>query len=103
MIEESDWDLSPLLFILSSKEIFNEAFANRDMGIKVSEVPISYLSYADYTVIIANNIVELQRMCNILNEKSRHYGPNINPKKKTNLLSKVKRKLHTITLRMGLG
>ena len=85
--------LSPLLFNLYSDKIFNGAFEDRHMGIKVNEVPISNLRYADDTVLIANNIEELQEMCNILIEESQKYGLNINAKK-LKLWSSVERKIH---------
>ena len=83
--------LSPLLFNLYSEEIFNEAFEDRHMGIKVNGVPISNLRYTDVTVLIANDIEELQEMCNILNERSQQYRLNINAKKnKTMVISRKK-------------
>ena len=57
--------LSPLLCNLNSEKIFNEAFEDRHMGIKVNGVPISNLRYTDVTVLIANDIEELQEMFNI--------------------------------------
>ena len=44
--------LSPLLCNLNSEKIFNEAFEDRHMGIKVNGVPISNLRYADDTVLM---------------------------------------------------
>lgn len=73
--------LSPRLFNMYSEEIFSEAFEDSEQGIKVNGIPISNLIYADDSVLLANNMTELQDMCTRLNIASNRYGLNINANK----------------------
>ncbi|XP_060531554.1 uncharacterized protein LOC132705137 [Cylas formicarius] len=73
--------LSPLLFNLYSEAIFNEAFEEQELGVKVNGIPISNIRYADDTVLIANDVEKLQKMCTRLCGSSNEYGININADK----------------------
>lgn len=73
--------LSPLLFNLYAENIFKEALDESSGGIKVNGIPINNLRYADDTVVIANDPMELQNMMDSIVEHSRNYGLSMNIKK----------------------
>lgn len=73
--------LSPLLFNLYSEHIFQEALEDREIGIKVNGVWINNIRYADDTVLIADNVKDLQDLLIAVGEHSRNMGLNINTKK----------------------
>ena len=73
--------LSPLLFNLYSEAIFQEALEDVEMGVKVNGVWINNIRYADDTVLIADNIHDLQQLVNKVGEQSKAMGLNINIKK----------------------
>lgn len=70
--------LSLLLFNLYS--IFQEALVDETAGIKVNEVWVNNIRYADDAVLIADNINDLQNLLNVV-EKQRVNELNINTKK----------------------
>ena len=51
------------------------------MGVKVNGVWINNIRYADDTVLIADNIHDLQQLVNKVGEQSKAMGLNINIKK----------------------
>lgn len=73
--------LSPLLFNLYSEAVFREALEEKEIGIKVNGMWINNIRYADDTVLITDNMQDLQRLVNIVGEHSRSVGLNINTKK----------------------
>lgn len=73
--------LSPLLFNLYSEAIFKEALSEDPKGIVVNGKPINNIRYADDTVILAENIEDLQSMVNRTNQISEEYGLKMNLKK----------------------
>lgn len=73
--------LSPLLFNLYSEAVFQEASKDVEMGIRVNGVWINNVRYADDTVLIADNIHDLQQLVNVVGEQSESMGLNINTKK----------------------
>ena len=72
--------LSPDLFDLNSKIILRGI--NDFEQIKVNEVNINNIRYADDTVLISTSPRELQKMLNELEKISEQYGMSINVKKK---------------------
>lgn len=72
---------SPLLFNLYSEGVFQEALEDAEIGIKVNGVWINNIRYADDTVLIADNMQDLQRLINTVGQHSRLMGLNINTKK----------------------
>lgn len=73
--------MSPLLFNLYSETIFREALEELEMGIKINGVWINNIRYADDTVLIADNIEDLQELVNKIGEQSKSMGLNINIQK----------------------
>ena len=73
--------MSPLLFNLYSEAVFREALEEMEIGIKVNGVWVNNIRYADDTMLIADNVQDLQRLVNIVGEHSRAAGLNINTKK----------------------
>jgi len=73
--------LSPLLFKLYSEESFTKALENEESGIQVNGIPLNNLRYADDTVLLAENISDLQNMLNNVITSSREYGLTLNVKK----------------------
>jgi len=73
--------LSPLLFNLYSEAVFQGALRDVEMGIRVNGVWINNVRYADDTVLIADNIHDLQQLVNVVGEQSESMGLNINTKK----------------------
>ena len=73
--------LSPLLFNVYSEEIFNKALENDAGGILVNGIPLNNLRYADDTVLLAENMQDLQNMLNNVITTSREYGLTLNVKK----------------------
>lgn len=59
------------------EKIFQLAQQN-EKGIKINEMPINNLRYADETVIITDNIEELQEIVNNLNRVVEEVGLSIN-------------------------
>ena len=71
--------LSPDLFNLNSKTILREL---EDMpGLKIDGKIINNLRYADDTALIAENQKELQNLLNVVKNKSRKKGLDLNSKK----------------------
>lgn len=73
--------LSPLLFNLYSESIFREALENIEKGIRVNLIWINNIRYADDTVLIADNMNDLQYLINVVGEHSKRMGLKINTKK----------------------
>ena len=73
--------LSPLLFNLNLEAIFQEILEDVEMGVKVNGVWINNIRYADDTILITDNIHDLQQLVNKVGEQSRSMGLNINTKK----------------------
>ena len=70
--------LSPLLFNLYSEVIFQEALQECESGIKVNGTLINNIRFADDSVLIADNIEDLQNLLNKIGEHSKGMGLNIN-------------------------
>jgi len=80
--------LSPCLFNLYTEKIFREI--DNVKGVNVGGVNINNLRYADDTVLLAENAIDLQNLLTILNEKGKSFGMRINiAKTKTMLVSKT--------------
>lgn len=73
--------LSPLLFNLYSETIFREALDRIQGGIKFNGIPINNIRYADDTVIIANDIQELQSIIDSVVHYSEMFGLHLNVSK----------------------
>lgn len=73
--------LSPLLFNLYSENIFQEALEGQEIGIKVNGIRINNIRYADDTVLIADNMNDLQTLLDMIGIHSRRMGIDINTKK----------------------
>lgn len=73
--------LSPLLFNLYSDIIFKKALEETDIGIKINGLPINNLRYADDTLVMAENIEDLQKLLTMVNRASEEMGLNINVSK----------------------
>lgn len=73
--------LSPLLFNLYSEGVFREALEGVEIGLRVNGVWINNIRYADDTMLIADNMQDLQRLVNTVGQHSRLMGLNINTKK----------------------
>lgn len=72
--------LSPLLFNIYSERIFEEAI-DQGLGIKINGVAISNLRFADDTVILAENMHQLQEIMNCIVHHSALHGLQINTTK----------------------
>ncbi|XP_072751038.1 uncharacterized protein [Anoplolepis gracilipes] len=66
---------------LYADRIFKEAINDLDLGIKVNGVRINTLKYADDTVIVAENVEDLQLLLNKISITGREAGLNINADK----------------------
>ncbi|RZF44527.1 hypothetical protein LSTR_LSTR002300 [Laodelphax striatellus] len=73
--------LSPLLFNIYSEKIISKALEEETGGIKINGIPINNLRYADDTVLLAENIEDLQRMLNNVIIASEEGGLSLNAKK----------------------
>ena len=73
--------LSPLLFNIYSESIFQDALEEQQLGIKVNGTWINNIRYADDTVLIADNMNDLQSLLNTVGRHSQRMGININTKK----------------------
>lgn len=73
--------LSPLLFNLYSESIFQEVLGERGLGIRVNGVWVNNIRYADDTVLIADNMKDLQELLDAVGDSSKSLGLNINTKK----------------------
>ena len=74
--------LSPLLFNIYSEAILNEALLNlSDKGININGERVNNIRYADDTVLIAENIADLQMLLEAINAACNSYGLKINVKK----------------------
>jgi len=71
--------LSPDLFSLYSEIILRSI--KEAPGISVGGTNINNLRYADDTVLVADSDVKLQNLINIVNERSKHFGMELNEKK----------------------
>lgn len=73
--------LSPLLFNLYSEAIFKEALEEDVGGIKINGTTINNIRYADDTLIMANNLIELQHMMDNVVQHSERFGLQLNVSK----------------------
>lgn len=73
--------LSPLLFNLYSDTIFNETLEDEEGGIVINGEVLNNIRYADDTVLLASNPIDIQRLLNKLNDRCNEYGLKINLKK----------------------
>lgn len=81
--------LSPMLFNLYSEEIIQRALSEETAGVKVNGRPINNLRFADDTVVIAENMEDLQRLIDQIVESSEENGLTLNIRKtKFMLISK---------------
>lgn len=74
---QQDSNLSPLIFNLYSKEIFNEAIV--DCTVKIIDI----VKYADDTLSIANTNKELQLVMNQITNACTKYGLKLKQKQST--------------------
>lgn len=70
--------LSPFLFNLYADRIFKDGISDLDLGIKVNGKQINNLKYADDTVILAENVEDLQLFLNRISQSSHEAGLSIN-------------------------
>lgn len=70
--------LSPLLFNVYSEAIFQEALADCSEGIIINGETLNNLRFADDTVIMTDNIEDLQNLMNRVNTCCNDYGLKIN-------------------------
>ena len=73
--------LSPLLFNLYSEEMFGLALDEVTEGIRINGETVNNLRYADDTVIMANNIDELQILMDKISSACEDFGLKINVQK----------------------
>uniref|UniRef100_A0A8D8UV16 Craniofacial development protein 2 n=2 Tax=Cacopsylla melanoneura TaxID=428564 RepID=A0A8D8UV16_9HEMI len=73
--------LSPLLFNIYSEEIFARALKHDSGGIRVNGTAVNNLRYADDTILIAENMQDLQTMLDNVVTASQHFGLTLNTKK----------------------
>ncbi|KAI5631309.1 reverse transcriptase (RNA-dependent DNA polymerase) domain-containing protein [Phthorimaea operculella] len=73
--------LSPIIFNLYSETVFEKAFEELDLGIRVNGNVINNIRYADDTVLLAENLDDLQNMLDKLNNSLNEYGLKINTSK----------------------
>ena len=73
--------LSPLLFNLYSERIFQEALEGQQLGIKVNGTWINNIRYADDTVLVADNINDLQCLLDKVAVHSKSMGIDVNIRK----------------------
>lgn len=73
--------LSPLLFNVYSEAIFEEALAEESAGVIINGEIINNLRYADDTVIISDNLNDLQHLIERVNISCQKYGLDMNLKK----------------------
>lgn len=66
------------LFNLYSEEIMKNALYNVTVGIKVNGIPIHNIRYADDTVLLAENIEDLQTLLDRVVEASAEFGLTLN-------------------------
>lgn len=91
--------LSPLLFNAYSEEILKKALEEETAGIKINGIPVNNIRYADDTIIIAENIDDLQRLMNRIAECGQEYGLTMNAKKtKFMRISKTQRYNEQLTI-----
>lgn len=70
--------LSPLLFNIYSEAIFREALDTVNGGITVNGIKINNIRYADDTVIMADNMADLQSVVDCIVQHSEQSGLHIN-------------------------
>lgn len=73
--------LSPLLFNVYSEAVFQQALSDCSEGITINGEILNNLRFADDTVIVTNNIGDLQSMMQRLNMCCREFGLKMNLKK----------------------
>ena len=73
--------LSPTLFNIYSKKIFQETLDGSPEGIKINGETINNIRYADDIVILASSLEDLQTLLKKINATSVKYGPNLNTSK----------------------
>ena len=74
--------LSPLLFNLYSEKIFQKALEDVEKCIKVNGIWINNIRYTDDTVLIVDNMCDLQGSIDVVEKYSANMGLNINIQKK---------------------
>lgn len=67
-----------------------KALEGETAGIKVNGIPINNIRYADDTIIIAENIDDLQRLMNKMVEYGQEYGLTINEHQKNKIYENIK-------------
>ena len=73
--------LSALPFMLYSEQILREALNDEEVRVKVNDEWINYIRCADDTILMADNIKDLQKLRNRIKEHGKTMGPNINSKR----------------------
>lgn len=89
--------LSPLLFNLYSETIFQQALEDIGRGIKINGKVLNNIRFADDTVVMANNIDDLQLLVDRIQEVSSEFGLSIN-RNKTKLMVVTKTPILNIQL-----
>lgn len=88
--------LSSVLFNLYSEAIFQNALKEVDKGFKIKR--INNIRYADDTVVLADNLEDLQLLMDRINEGSREFGLKMNIQKTKILVVKHRIDNAVITL-----
>lgn len=70
--------LSPALFNLYSEQIFREALADCNVGVRIGGETINNIKYADDTALLAESIEDLQTLLNRVDQACRDKGLSIN-------------------------
>lgn len=73
--------LSATLFNIYAEEIMRKALEDETVGVKVNGIAINNIRYADDTVLVATNLVDLQRLINKVTIASEEWGLSLNTKK----------------------
>lgn len=73
--------LTSLLFNIFSEIILQESITSLDQGVKVNDIFINNIHYADDTALIADNFIGLQEPFYKVTIRSKEFGLRINKKK----------------------
>lgn len=82
--------LSPLIFNLYSKKIFNKALDGIEAGIQLNKARINNIRYVDDTIILADYITGLQPLMNQIAHHSHKFELNINVHKTKQMVTSKK-------------
>lgn len=92
--------LSAQFFNIYSEYIFKEALVNINHGVKIGDLVINNLRYADDTVLLATSINDLQIILDKITTVCEKYGLKLNTSKtKFMVVTKVKSRIPNISLK----